>query len=220
MNEDNIQKLITEAFAIVDIPASDRNDIGYMSNALIRASLPHSKPKTNKFVRVNGNYTMTIVSTSNEGLPYGSIPRLLLAWITTEAVKTKNRNLSLGTSLSVFMKAVGLSVQGRSITALKNQMDRLFSSLITVNYKDENNGKYIEGNKNLLISSEQVYWWNKKKPNQEFLFESEIVLTQEFFDEILKNPVPIDLRALRALRALKALKKKPFSLRHLYVANA
>ena len=34
------------------------------------------------------------------GLPYGTLPRLLLAWVSTEAVRTQSRELILGDSLA------------------------------------------------------------------------------------------------------------------------
>ena len=43
-------------------------------------------------VRTNGRLTLTLVSTV--GYPYGSIPRLLLFWLTKEAVRTKSRRIS------------------------------------------------------------------------------------------------------------------------------
>ena len=41
-------------------------------------------------------------------LPFGNLPRLLLAWVTTEAVRTQSRVLVLGDSLSDFMRALGV----------------------------------------------------------------------------------------------------------------
>ena len=41
-------------------------------------------------------------------LPFGNIPRLLLAWVSTEAVRTQSRMLVLGSSLSEFMRKLGL----------------------------------------------------------------------------------------------------------------
>ena len=68
------------------------------------------------------------------GLPYGSLPRLLLAWLTTEAVKTKTRELTLGDTLSDFMRQLDLVPTGGrwgSITRLKDQTRRLFASTIS-----------------------------------------------------------------------------------------
>ena len=43
-------------------------------------------------------------------LPFGNLPRLLLAWVCTEAVRTQSRELVLGKfSLSKFMRTLGIN---------------------------------------------------------------------------------------------------------------
>lgn len=37
----------------------------------------------------NGHFTLTMMSPRKVGLPYGSIPRLLVSWVTMEAVRTR-----------------------------------------------------------------------------------------------------------------------------------
>src|SRR5690349_17189436 len=79
-------------------------------------TLPHSDPgKVEAWSRTNGNLTLTIrpgwdyKRRRSYGYPYGIIPRLLLFWITTEAVRTGNRRLYLGNSLAAFMRELGLN---------------------------------------------------------------------------------------------------------------
>ena len=71
-------------------------------------------------------------------LPYGSLPRLLLAWVCTEAVRTHRRELILGRSLSEFMRKLDLSPDsggGRGErTRLRHQMKRLFRCTISMIY--------------------------------------------------------------------------------------
>ena len=61
-------------------------------------------------------------------LPFGNIPRLLLAWVTTEAVRTQSRELILGSSLSEFVGKLGMDSVGGARTRLRNQMRRLFNA--------------------------------------------------------------------------------------------
>jgi Plasmid encoded RepA protein len=110
MNSLNLNKLITEALAIEKEEAITAGAIGYMARALIQATLPHSQIDGNEFKRHNGAFSLTILADSEIGLPYGSIPRLLISWITTEAVKTKGRELILGRTLSEFMLELDLGV--------------------------------------------------------------------------------------------------------------
>ena len=74
-------------------------------------------------------------------LPFGNLPRLLLAWVCTEAVRTQSRELVLGRSLTQFMRTLGVgSDSGGSrgeLTRLRNQMKRLFRCTVSLNYEDE-----------------------------------------------------------------------------------
>ena len=205
MNNDNINKLVTEVLAIEAEEAKEAGALGYMARALTQATLPHSQQETSEFTRKNGAFTLSIVAPSNVGLPYGSIPRLLVSWLTTEAVRTQDPYLELGPSLSAFMAELGLQPTGGrwgSITRLREQTNRLFKSLITCSYTTDD----IDAGHNILIADDWNLWWSPKAPDQATLWKSHLLLNQRFFDEVTKNPVPIDLRAL------KALKRSPMAL--------
>ena len=94
------ENFIQEVLAIEAENAREAGALGYMARALVQATMPHKAIKENEFSRKNGSFVLSILSPSQVGLPYGSIPRLLMAWITTEAVRTKERKLILGDSLS------------------------------------------------------------------------------------------------------------------------
>ena len=61
-------------------------------------------------------------------LPFGNLPpRLILAWLCTEAVRTQSRVIILGTSMAKFLKTLGVyTTSGETQTRLRNQMKRLF----------------------------------------------------------------------------------------------
>lgn len=201
----NLDKLITEALAIEAQDAKEAGALGYMARALVQATMPHKKIDANEFTRKNGNFSLTILSPSEIGLPFGSIPRVLTAWITTEAVKTNNRELILGDSLGSFMEKLGLMPTGGrwgSITRLKDQMRRLLSSTISCRYKDSERNSGL----NIQVAEEYHLWWEPKSPAQACLWESSLILNKRFFDEIIKNPIPININAL------KALKRSPMAL--------
>ena len=76
-------------------------DLGFMARLMALCSLPRTSPGNRKeYKRVNGPYTLYMTAIGNNKLPYGSSPRLLLAWVSTEAVRTQSRELILGSSLS------------------------------------------------------------------------------------------------------------------------
>lgn len=201
----SVESLLAKAVAIEEEDARDAGALGFMARAMVQATMPHKKPAGNEHERQNGNYTLTMLAPSKVGLPYGTIPRLLLAWISTEAVRTQDRTLTLGDSLSQFMRELDLVPTGGrwgTITRLRSQMERLFSCAISCTYS----GPEGWALKNISITSEVSLWWEPKEPDQVALWQSTLRLTEEFFKEVTTHPVPIDMRAL------KALKKSPLAL--------
>lgn len=205
MQQKNLNKLIEHALAIETREAKEAGALGYMGRALVQATMPHRRVDGNEFMRTNGAFTLTMLAPSNIGLPYGSIPRLLMAWITTEAVRTRQQELLLGGSLSEFMRQLDLVPTGGrwgSITRLRQQMKRLFTASISCTYKDQSRTSGI----NMQVAEEYTLWWEPKQPEQATLWESTITLNRRFFDEITTNPIPLDMDAL------KALKRSPMAL--------
>ena len=82
-------------------------DLGFMARMLALCSLPRTNPGNRlQYKRVNGPYTLYMTAGGGNKLPFGNLPRLLLAWICTEAVRTQSRELVLGRSLSEFMRTL------------------------------------------------------------------------------------------------------------------
>ena len=191
--------LIRDALEIEAEDAKAAGAQGYMARVLTQATIPHKNPNTRFFDRSNGTLTVSIVDVSNIGMPYGSIPRLLLAWITTEAVLKKDPELVLGDSLNQFIRELDMIPSGGrwgTITRLKDQMARLFGCAI--GYKIENDSSLHLAQ--TRIAKKVDLWWDPKKPEQSTIWSSRIVLDRDFFDEIIRNPVPVDMRALTALK--------------------
>ena len=101
-------------------------DRGFMARTMALCSLPRTNPGNRiQYQRVNGPYKLVLIAGADKKLPYGNLPRLLLAWISTEAVRTQSRVLVLGDSLSEFMRELGIySTSGRGHIRLRNQMRR------------------------------------------------------------------------------------------------
>jgi len=199
MSKRYLNTLISESLEIEAIEAKEAGAIGYMARILTQATMPHKKVLGNEFIRSNGLFSLSIVAPSRIGLPYGTIPRLLLAWLTTESVKTKSNVVVLGHTLSGFMRELGLIPAGGrwgTITRLREQMQRLFSSAISYTY-DKGAHWSI---KNIQPVTQADLWWDPKIPEQASLWQSTVTLSQEFFTEITSRPIPIDFRALKTLK--------------------
>ena len=82
-----------------------------------------------------------MTATGDHKLPFGNLPRLIMAWVCTEAVRTQSRDLVLGRSLSKFMRSLGINSDSGGArgeqTRLRNQMKRLFGCTVSLIYQDE-----------------------------------------------------------------------------------
>lgn len=213
-----IERIIDAANEIYFTPETPEDEKAFLSRQLVQVTLPHRSPgDVPVWTRTNGNLTLSIRAgwdhkkNKSLGYPYGSIPRLLLFWLTTEALRTKNRKIELGGSLAAFTRDVGLSPDtggGKrgDQTRLKNQMKKLFRATISfeANYQDDKTvgTKWLD----MQVAPKGELWWDFKSPNQSTLFDSWIELGEDFYNAIIAAPVPLDLRAL------KALKRSPFAL--------
>lgn len=200
LNQKNLNNLITEALAIEAETAKEAGATGYMARVLTQATIPHKKILGNEFTRSNGTFTLSIFAPSGVGIAFGSIPRLLLAWLTTEAVRTKSPEIVLGHTLSDFMDELKLTPTGGrwgSITRLRDQMQRLFSSSVSCRYEEKQQRTAAIG---FNIAKEYQLWWEPKHPQQASLWQSTVTLGKDFFDEIVDRPIPVDMRALNALK--------------------
>ena len=173
-------------------------DRGFMARMMALCSLPRTNPgNRGQYVRRNGPYTLVMVAGGLNKLPYGNLPRLILAWVCTEAVRTQIRELVLGRSLAEFMRELGIyNSGGRPQTRLRNQMKRLFGCTVTLIYKNANMERFV----NSPIAESGEYWWNPQRPAEPSLWDSKIELGEKFFNEIIQHPVPIDMNILTSLR--------------------
>ena len=195
MNEEKVQAIIKKS------EYDYKPELGFIARSFVMASLPYRTVKGNLYERCNGNFKLSIVSPYK--IPYGTIPRLLLCFLSTEAVKKRDKEILLGNSLADFMRNLGFSsFSGGSrgnIFRLKDAMKSLFSSTITVSWENEDE---MHSRNMLLVAQSSINYryWNVRTIEQRHLWESHITLTEEFYREIIEKPIPFDVSTLGMLR--------------------
>ena len=203
---------------VVEIRESEPepSDKAFITRFMVQATLPHRAPQGNPPVwyRINGDYSLSIKPgyvrepETHEykcvGYPFGSIPRLLMFWMNTEALKTGSRKLCLGGSLTGFMRSIGLNPDNGGTGAkrsdarrLRDQMERLFLATISFEHSTVEARRW----KDMAIAPEGELWWNPKTPDQTGLWDSWIELGEKFYEAIIESPIPVDIRAIRALKS-------------------
>ena len=190
---DQVEQLVTASEATPEL--------GFIARMMALCSLPRTNPgNRHQYKRVNGPFTLYMNAVGGGKLPFGNFPRLILAWISTEATKTQSRELVLGRSLSEFMRSLGINSDSGGArgeqTRLRNQMNRLFGCTVSLIYEDESGFARVTS----PVADKHEFWWNERKPGERMLWDSKIHLGEAFFNEIIQHPVPLDMHTLTALK--------------------
>jgi hypothetical protein len=176
--------------------------LGFMPRLLVLTTLPHRRPETHRFVRVNGRHTLRIRAPRSLGLPYGSYPRLLLAYLTTQAVRTRCPEIQLGATPNDLARRLELSVISGprgTATRLQEQLRRLLSLRLEW---QTSLGLAPRSSGTASVTAGGASWLQPLRrllPRQSS-WHPHIVLGQDFFEQITRSAVPVDLRAIRHLQ--------------------
>lgn len=201
----NTLERIIKASTEIRTDEASKEDIAFQHAILCQTCLPYRDPKDLDLWEKSQGHASLAVQTNKVknpktgeweriGLPFGPTARLILAYINTQAIKTKSPNVEVGESMTAFVRRIGLGGSGRQIRQVKNQLQRLSASTITMVYADDD--RYLARNANII---EEIDLWFAKDPNQRVLWESNIGLNNTYFQSLVKHAVPVDERALAAL---------------------
>lgn len=185
-------------------PAAENNHLGVIATAMIYASLPHSTIDGPIFKRRNGDLSITILNDPDIGLPFGKLPRIITAFLCTEAKRTREPVLNLGKTKNEFAKKLGLNTGGGErgdLTRLNEQARRLFTSKITLTGSPDSHFHW----RNVNLTDSGMLLWDPVNKDERPEWESRLTLSHTFFEECVAHSVPIDLRVLQKLRSPLAI---------------
>lgn len=191
---------------------AERQEVGYVARLFAQTALPYQDPgDVPGWQRRNGGLSLVIQpgvtghpdgTTTSTGYPYGVIPRLLLAYVTSEALRTDQRVVQLGSSLRDFCRRLGLDDSGPAMGRLKDQARRLFQARITATYvAHHGDGLSQERFTQMTFATSYEMWHSTRNPDQAALFDNYVQLSPEFFEEATRRPVPLDMGVLRLIKA-------------------
>lgn len=201
--------------AVLQGTPKQKTPISYYAPILLQCTLPHSDPKTRDWVRTNGDFSLIVSSGVDKnlepyGVPYGSFPRLVLAYIITRVIQTQARRVDLALHFRGFLNEVGYTSNHRGTgikgQRIRNQLVKLLRASIAFEgrWGTEEAGRLAGININ--VASKYDLWWDVKNPEQESLWGSYVEISEEFRQAILSAPVPL------RTDILKALHKSPLAL--------
>jgi hypothetical protein len=197
------QRLIRSA---VEIEADDPDTILFQHTVFCQIGLPYRNPGdlTRVWDRENGRAALRVKAGEARhpkdgwvelGLPFGPKPRLILAYLNAEALRTGSPVVEVEDSLTAFVRRIGLCRDGRSIRTVKDQLSRLSAAEIklAVTY-----GEAQTRQVNAHIVGEFDLWFPKDE-RQRVLWPTTVTLDPRYFESLQRHAVPLDERAIASL---------------------
>ena len=196
-------QLIGLAGRLAEQSREEADELGFMSRLLIMVNLPYRELRDDRkvWIRRNGKISIVVAAAYDKdglslGIPYGTYPRLILAYLATQAVRTQSPIIYLGKDFKNFINLIGLKKGGHQSKNVKKQLERVLSASFSWIYETED----TQSRTNIQVSHQSHLWWNPDKSDQDTLLESYIKLNTDFFNEIIHNAIPLDLRILSVLK--------------------
>jgi hypothetical protein len=196
-----------EVEAAVAYLSDEDTGIGFLYSGWCQTALPHRRLPDAEGWQIQSEHTTLIVEPGMRpgaagkpipvGVPYGSRARLILIYLQSEAIKTRSRDVELGGSLRAWLVRLGIPQGGSSIAMVREQAERL--SLCRLTFRVRSAGATGLLNQSIvdtaLFLDEPDGKLGKGKPQ----FMERVTLSQGFFDQLQKHPVPLEESAIKAV---------------------
>ena len=129
-------------------------------------------------------------------VPYGYLARLLFAYISGQAVQTRSRHISLGHSMTKFMKRIGVAMDGRSGKKLVTAVEDIAAASFYLGYWTRDGSTHT---KFARVANRASFWQMPKDENQVTLWTPEMEISADFYEQLQDHRVPIDIDHLASL---------------------
>lgn len=182
----------------------DRFDLNILHSGFAMTALPHRKVDELIWERTggpNGEIKLHIesgygINKDAVGIPYGAVARLILIYLSSEAVANNSRIVELGRSMKQFLDRMGMSVGGKSVAMVRDQSRRISMCRLTFFNKRErdtqiSNGSFVRNAvicDNVEAGGQQLRLWNDT-----------VELDEAFFQSLKDHPLPLREAAVRQL---------------------
>src|SRR4051794_1056309 len=187
--------------AAASIMAEEESRLGITHAGFAMTSLPHKRIKEGLWKREGHRTTLLIESGRSRsgsliGVPYGSIARLILLYLQTEAVRTNSPEVELGRSMKSWMGRMSLTTGGRTYQLVAEQARRISGGRLTF-FTDRENG--AERRQNGAFVQDAISLTGVMDDNQPTLWQDRVRLDEGFWRSLREHPVPVREEAIKAI---------------------
>jgi len=184
--------------------ADEDSAVACIFSGWAQAALPHRRLANDAVWQLQTQHVTLLVEPGRRilpqgeiefvGVPYGSRARLIMLYLQSEALRTGRREIELGRSLNAWLLRLGIPRGGKSFNDVREQADRISRCHLTFHTRSDG-GKAGLLNQNILDGAMFV----SQDERQGSLFIETARLSEVFYEQLTKHPVPIQESAVRAI---------------------
>jgi hypothetical protein len=184
--------------------ADEEGGVGFVYSGFAQAALPHKRIPDDAVWQIQTERVMLLVEPGRRavrdgvpipvGVPYGSRARLIMLYLMGRALETGCREVELGRSLRDWLVRMGIPQGGKSIRDVREQAERI--SRCRLSFQVQQGGRTGLVNQNIVDSA---IFLDSSDPDQGNLFLERAKLSESFFEQLRKHPVPIEDAAIQAI---------------------
>jgi hypothetical protein len=186
--------------------SDEDNGLGFAYSGWAQCALPHKKLAPEATWGIDSEKVRLIVEPGRRpiadtkelefvGVPYGSHARLILLYLQTEALRTGSREVELGGSLRQWLGRLGISVGGMTGRSVRDQAERISRCRLTFHLSTGGSASGLV-QQNIV---DRALFLDGGGERQGRLSLETAKLSEGFFEQLQKHPVPLEEAALKAL---------------------
>lgn len=182
----------------------EENSIGFLYSGWCQAALPHRRLANEAGWQIESERMALVVEPGMRptasgrpeavGVPYGSRARLIMIYLQSEAIRTQSREIVLGRSLREWLTKMGIPVGGKSLKDVRDQCERISRCRLSLTVR--HGSRVGLSNQNVVDTAMFV---DGDQPGQGSLFTETARLSEGFYDQLRRHPVPLQDAAIRAI---------------------
>lgn len=203
---------LQELAALETTSAIERGDLAALFTGFVNFSLPVDSVDAGvyEWERVNGNAVMRINAAKIVDpatgarvyqIPYGKMARAILLHICTEAVRTGDPTIDLGSSAAEYLTKLGFSLGGKTRYSLYRQIQAVAGMHVSISTDSSTSRGFGYEEAELMVSKARSLWFSARPEDadQDSLLTSTITLTDDFMNALVGqgHAMPVDEGAWR-----------------------
>ena len=171
--------------------------LGFNSRPFVLCGLPLRRPPKDQLLyeRRNGNFVLQVTGHPEFGLPFGQ-DRLVPIFLATMAVRQQSKTIRFK-SASVMLETFGMSKGGKEYRRLVAAFERIFGATMFFGTESTSAAARVVHRTRFNFLSEATIWYQQDGVGG----ENVVILSEEFFAELMAHPIPTDLEAVKVLVA-------------------